>query len=244
MDIYENVIIGNFLFSLGIAIGLRTSGTESPPISINLLQQTPLDRTMGDCLINGGTVMRLLEFKRTKNKSTKEICKYRIIKNGLNDAKDPRLKEISLKTHWYIEHEMLNNELRTDIRPYLELEITNKKGPTFSEFIDQIVKEAFSNRPVNDSNFARYLELIARLQGKKTDGSGGSGGLIISIDKDHRVNYAVVEDLRELSLNMRDYHLFYEARLNHQKAVSLKFEKTFYDGLERKSKERSKGMER
>lgn len=43
MDIYENIIIGNFLYSFGAAMGAR-SHVKELPLSVNLLQQTPLDR--------------------------------------------------------------------------------------------------------------------------------------------------------------------------------------------------------
>jgi hypothetical protein len=42
---YENIVIGNFLFGLGAAIGLNTRG-KAQHACVNLLQQTPLDPTL------------------------------------------------------------------------------------------------------------------------------------------------------------------------------------------------------
>lgn len=54
MKLYENVIIGNFLYGLGLDIGIKIgldNGTETlPEIIINLLQQTPADKELGDML--------------------------------------------------------------------------------------------------------------------------------------------------------------------------------------------------
>jgi|GEM_PF-3203239 len=66
MDIYENIIIGNFLYSFGVAMGGRSDAKELP-LLVNLLQQTPLDQGAGDVLVRGARVMRLLEFKRLAN---------------------------------------------------------------------------------------------------------------------------------------------------------------------------------
>ena len=42
------------------------------PISVNLLQQTPLDTSLGDVLLAKARVVRLIEFKREANKDRKE----------------------------------------------------------------------------------------------------------------------------------------------------------------------------
>src|SRR5262245_44285930 len=50
MKIYENVVIGNFLFALGYA--LRDKGRVERLGAVNLLQQTPADRFLGDLLLD------------------------------------------------------------------------------------------------------------------------------------------------------------------------------------------------
>lgn len=45
MKLYENVVIGNFLYGLGFSIG--RSLPEQRTSVVNLLQQTPADKTLG-----------------------------------------------------------------------------------------------------------------------------------------------------------------------------------------------------
>ena len=49
MKLYENIVIGNFLYGLGFAIAKRTASCDFPSI-VNLLQQTPDDAVLGDLL--------------------------------------------------------------------------------------------------------------------------------------------------------------------------------------------------
>ena len=58
---YENIIIGNFLYSLGLAIGRSPRPVEA---CINLTQQTPLDQVLGDVMLQFPGAWRLIEFKR------------------------------------------------------------------------------------------------------------------------------------------------------------------------------------
>jgi hypothetical protein len=68
MKLYENVVIGNFLFSLGFAISAK-SKTNTILTSINLLQQTPADK-----LLAGGTGNWLPVLRSNKrNNSAKSI---------------------------------------------------------------------------------------------------------------------------------------------------------------------------
>jgi len=83
MDVYENIVIGNFLFGLGVAMG-RRSEAEGLPLSANLLQQTPLDKGCGDVLVQGARAMRILEFKRASNDDFKEKAKLIHLSRALN----------------------------------------------------------------------------------------------------------------------------------------------------------------
>lgn len=62
---HENVLIGNFLYMLGLMIGAR-SGSHIPPGCVNLLQQTPNDKLIGDILAEfDGAVAALQRRLRT-----------------------------------------------------------------------------------------------------------------------------------------------------------------------------------
>ena len=53
VPLYENIVIGNFLFGLGIKIGARQDEMFTPGFALHLMQQTPLDIYIGDVLFAG-----------------------------------------------------------------------------------------------------------------------------------------------------------------------------------------------
>ena len=64
LDTYENIIVGNFLFGLGIDVGLKNDESATRSICANLLQQTPYDTRLCDVLLVNSRFFRLIEFKR------------------------------------------------------------------------------------------------------------------------------------------------------------------------------------
>lgn len=122
MDIYENVVIGSFLYGLGAAVGARVGEDGSPLLAANLLQQTPLDKTTGDVLVRGARTMRLLEFKRTTNDDNKEASKLKLLTAALAGKATADLAPISPKIHWFIETKNSAEKFNINIRPYLSME--------------------------------------------------------------------------------------------------------------------------
>jgi hypothetical protein len=51
MKLYENVVIGHFLFALGFHTHRVAPASGTLPVMINLLQQTPEDKNLGDVLL-------------------------------------------------------------------------------------------------------------------------------------------------------------------------------------------------
>ncbi len=51
VKLYENVVIGNFLYGLGVSVGAQLRG-HVLPASVNLLQQTPEDKALADVLLS------------------------------------------------------------------------------------------------------------------------------------------------------------------------------------------------
>ncbi len=68
MKLYENVVIGNFLYGLGVSVGAQLRG-HILPASVNLLQQTPEDKALADVLLSFPGTLRLIEFKSADNRS-------------------------------------------------------------------------------------------------------------------------------------------------------------------------------
>lgn len=212
MDIYENVVIGNFLFSLGAAIGKRSGELPTPPLAVNLLQQTPMDPMAGDVLIKGAGALRLIEFKRLKNKSTKEKSKLLKLRIALRDVSFANLEPVSRKVHWYIETENVTTNFEINIRPYLDLDQKDSQI-TLKKFVEGIVDDVFSKDAKNESELSRYIGLLHQLP----DSEGtSSGGLIVSVTKNGEIHYAVIEDLKELLLNLEKFKSLYSERVHLQ----------------------------
>ena len=74
MPIYENLVIGSFLYALGLRVGASRLDCLAPDFAVHLTQQTPLDKVFGDVMLAGQTSgqtgqksVALLEFKRDAN---------------------------------------------------------------------------------------------------------------------------------------------------------------------------------
>jgi hypothetical protein len=196
MEPYENIMIGNFLYALGLSIGAR-SRQRKVPASINLLQQTPLDKLLGDALLQYPGVVRLLEFKRSKNKSDKELHKLELLRTAMMPF--PHLDPVSRAVHWYIES---NDDASADARavPYLDLAVIDPpRQTTMFSFIDALVEEVVSSGkpPIRDTLIRQYLECVASWPGE----SGAfSGGLLIVVDEQGRLTYLALDNIRDLCL--------------------------------------------
>ncbi len=70
---YENTLIGYFLYLLGYRAS--EEGYAISKMSPNLLQQTPLDKTLGDLMLNTDSRYILIEFKRSHKEIKDEITK-------------------------------------------------------------------------------------------------------------------------------------------------------------------------
>ncbi|WP_157750865.1 hypothetical protein [Janthinobacterium svalbardensis] len=208
MDIYENIVIGNFLYGLGLAMG-GAYQTRQLPLSVNLLQQTPLDRGAGDVLVRGSCVMRLLEFKRSANDDDKEESKLIHLQRSLSNSVNSDLIPVSREVHWFIRSRSECGNLDLQISPYLDFNKIVESKINFGEFIGEMVKEAIGATDDRSAIFSRYLRILAESQGSI---KGSSGGLIVSVDDSGLIKYVVVEDLREIGLKLDRLQEIYRQR--------------------------------
>jgi hypothetical protein len=195
MDIYENIIIGNFLYGLGFQIGAGSVG-KPHAMAINLLQQTPQDRSLADLLIQGASVFRLIEFKRLRNKSPKERAKHLLISGSVKG--EPHLQSFAMRCHWYVETELGKDEFQSWVRPYLLLPDRSKNG-TMEQLIQLTARDALSgSRDEKErAKFRAYIELLLRINGYSGE---GSGALIFATSGDGSGNpkYVAVRNLLDL----------------------------------------------
>ena len=76
MKLYENVVIGNFLYGLGVSVGARLGGNVLPA-SVNLLQQTPEDSAPCDAPRSFPGTPLLIEFTRPAKPSANHSARLR-----------------------------------------------------------------------------------------------------------------------------------------------------------------------
>lgn len=207
MDIYENIIIGNFLFGLGIEFGKR--GYANGPTSLNasLLQQTPFDKKLGDVLLSNDVMFRILEFKRTAADPEKETAKLTILSRAFEDPATRHLLSISRDIHWYIETDTRTEALITRILPYLDLKttVTAKSNTDLAMFVALTADCACASVP--DAKYMKscrdYLRLLTKLNAGKS--SSSSGYLMVELSRSAQIRYVVVDNLRDLYLTQEQH---------------------------------------
>src|ERR1700730_13010844 len=91
-DLYENVLIGEFIFRLGYKMG-EFGRLKHENVALNLLHQTPLDSILGDYMARKENRGFLVEFKRTfaGRGAERDKLKYKLIQER------PILKDLAEK---------------------------------------------------------------------------------------------------------------------------------------------------
>lgn len=168
MKLYENVVIGNFLYALGVSVGAQLRG-HVLPASVNLLQQTPEDKALADVLLSFPGTLRLIEFKTADNRSGKEAARFRKLSHALES--DARLTPLSHRIHWYVE---TMPDVQLGVKTYFSSYLSALSRPNrqaeplnLEKFIAQTTRSIFSSQvhaedPVAVSN---YLKLVRWCQG-------------------------------------------------------------------------------
>jgi hypothetical protein len=197
LDPYENILIGNFLFSLGLVIGSRS--TKPIPAAVNLLQQTPLDGPLGDVIIECPGLVRLIEFKRKSNKSPKEPAKRALLEAALQVT--PRLFGVSRKIHWYIESSEAPLTWKTEIFPYIDFDKPRKHQTSFIAFVEDLAMAAID--VVEDEFPPEDIALYLRTVSMSSKKSGTSSALLVFISREGLLNHIVLEDLRDISTALK-----------------------------------------
>jgi hypothetical protein len=203
VPIYENLVIGNFLYALGLKIGARQHDYLAPDLTVNLIQQTPIDFVLGDVLLVGPRAVALLEFKREANREghRKEQSKLLKIETVLEHPKFEKLRDTSRQIHFYVEtSDILEEGFESRVLPYLELR-TDERKSKLEELIDNLAFRARSAPALTEMDrkaCQRYLKLVCRCQGRNGHSYHASPGLLVGVDGDGRIRSATVDDIRHL----------------------------------------------
>lgn len=203
MKLYENVIIGNFLYGLGLSIGIKI-GLENEnrniPSIVNLLQQTPADKELGDMLLEFPGVVRVLEFKNANNPSKKEEKRVSKLEKVLKN--NERMQYVSREIHWYIETEPFDGICANKIVPYLDAFNGTIGLNDLEKFIEVISDEVdIPQSSITREEQKKYLSLISTCQGS---GKIGTGGLIVSVSKEG-ISYVEFSEIEQLKLQHNEF---------------------------------------
>jgi hypothetical protein len=201
MKLYENVVIGNFLYGLGHSIGNATVQKRQLSV-INLLQQTPADKELGDMLLEFPGVVRLIEFKNKASSLTKEKDRHKQLMIQIGD--NEKLQSISREIHWYVETEPFIEICLNNINPYLDAFSGDESSHTIESFIESISLSVINPQStISSSELEAYLAMVSTCQG---DGTIGTGGLVVSVGKEG-VRYLQFSNIMQLRLQHKEYVL-------------------------------------
>lgn len=198
-DPYENILIGNFLYSLGLLIGAK-AGDREIPACVNLLQQTPLDSRLADVQLIYPGVVRLIEFKRQSNDSDKEGARLFLLRALIEG--DAELERVSRTIHWFVESSEAPLEWRTDVRPYLDLD-TAGQGLSLRPFLNRLVNAALSAQGPEfpPDLLTRYLTQVETYAG---DEGTSSSGLLVTISADGTLHYVALDRIHDFRLVLNE----------------------------------------
>lgn len=218
-DPLENIAIGNFLYGLGLSMGQR-AGNKAPVGCVNLLQQTSLDRPLGDVFIRFTGAVRLFEFKRSAASKLKELRKLTVLQAAIKNR--PDLRALSHQIHWYVETKKGHPDFRITARPYLDM--VDRRMPTldFDGTIRDVVDQALAARPEVPATLVdEYLKAVALFAGERT---GTSSGMLVAVDGKGGIQWVAVDDIRDLSAT--PMQLFERSRLERQQSLELERERS------------------
>jgi hypothetical protein len=199
LKIYENITIGNFLFTLGYTIRSKQNSTTLTG-SINLLQQTPADKFLGDVLLDFTGVVRLLEFKAQGAHMSKEREKHAVLEIAMRAR---GLEPISREVHWYVETKASQESLRLRTVPYIDAfpRPREEKIQNLEDLVQSIASDVASQRkPFTTAQIREYLLCVRTANGTS---SVGTGGLLLLAEPTGRLQFAVLEDIQELNMRHR-----------------------------------------
>lgn len=215
---YENIVIGNFLYGLGLAMGRHPQGVSG---CVNLLQQGPLDPVLGDVMLQFPAVWRLIEFKRDGADLSKEKVKLEMFLGAIKDNEP--LRAVSKAVHWFVvsgdrqeKGEADPAALQIKVRPYLDMASHEAGGTTLEDFAEEIVRQACDGEWTSSDQLDVYMEFITlfgQLRGLNTS------GLLVGVSGKGGLTYVPVPDVSDLRgtaqmLRARMYELSRQAEVD------------------------------
>lgn len=201
--VYENVLAGAFIYSMGVVAGRAADPEKTILDSVNFFQQTPTDRTLGDLLAAWRGKSFLIEFKRSIGQLKDELEKDGKPGLGVTIFHDKKIKELSEKCHFigYGEYAKHDDKILTDLvfQKYLSVltrgtsrKVNSSEVPRWSEFINKLLVDRTFGASFEE--FANYLGFLLKYAEApiKPNASGGKGrraiqGILTSVSPEGKV---------------------------------------------------------
>lgn len=195
LKLYENVVIGNFLYGLGFAIASRIDEPSFPSM-VNLFQQTPADTAIGDLIMRFPGVLRIIEFKQQENKDDKEPIRHQHLSEQLEHY--TRRREISRRVHWFIETAPTEEAFVSRIVPYLDAYPPTSSQHNLASFINGIAGAAVDGEPdIANEELDDYIKFIGTCH---KSGAASAGGLVVKMSSSGSLAYVALKSMEELRL--------------------------------------------
>ncbi|MDR2961090.1 MAG: hypothetical protein LBV10_16285 [Stenotrophomonas sp.] len=205
MKLYENVVIGNFLFALGFHTHRVAPASGTLPVMINLLQQTPEDKNLGDVLLQLPGTVRLLEFKARSGRKRKERQRQAQLATALS-GDNQHLEAVSRAIHWYLESDIKPGSGSPSLAKclfvaYLDAFNKAKAAHTSLEDIASAMADEGADpaAAIEPSLVGNYLSLVRLTVG---NGETGAGGIVINCSA-NGLAFAELTDVADLKLSHR-----------------------------------------
>ena len=214
MKIYENVLIGNFIFSFGIQVGIKYANKPFPPAALSLIQQTPTDKWIGDVFASLGGRSFLVEFKAEKV-DKKEEKKIMTLLGAL--SKRPNLNHSSRQCHFLAQGSIQAQNPDLLFRQYISALNAEGESADLAHFVSNVLNGRIG---ADNENFVAYVLLLRSIC---SDGEGSSsGGLLINVDDKGHMTYMAFPDLGDLLGKIPSPEVAPSPEGRHEKGLDLK----------------------
>jgi hypothetical protein len=199
---YENIYLGNFIFTLGYIASSKNIPLNQ--MGMQLLQQTPDDRTVGDLFANFKGKNIIFEFKRNEKEVKTEFLKpqrHSLIEWLRGSSKESEVdRALSQKGHFmcfptagmqvtllFLPYALIKNETTQN----------HDKCKPLDSFCEILLHEEVG-LGLSFAELERYFKLLKELDGNRGAVDGGAG-VIMNIAKDGKINVVEFADLMILS---------------------------------------------
>lgn len=205
---YENIYIGAFIYSMGYIAGIE--GIKNT-VTLNLYQQTPKDKTLGDLFTNWGGKNFLVEFKRSKKHIKNELRKENkaIYIEYLNNEADRSIINKSRRGHF------LSFPVFEELHFSIYMDANNSAIKSWNiEVLVRNLNYNNGNVGLSFNEFKDYLDVLNKYSNEKVDTSSVSG-IIVNISENNEIRFVQFQNLNVLNQMLSE-------KSTIKKSISLK----------------------